>query len=136
MVATTIEGALRDWSWLFDPDGIDILDTSCLGDVIFKNQEGQTMVLDLAAGEVREFDTKEQEWYANQGTLITRLEREGLQLGPGKCYGMKPHSIFKSLEAENMYVATLPEYVSFMGYFHKQIEDLPDGTTVTLKVKQ
>ncbi len=34
----------------------------------------------------------------------------------------------------NVYVATLSEYVSFMGSFHEQIQDVPDGGTVILKV--
>lgn len=134
MVATTIQEALRDWSWLSNFDSIEVLRTTCLGDVIFKNSEGKELILVLVAGEIRDCDANERDWVANEGGLIARLELEGLKLGPGQCYGLKPYAIFKDYAAENMYVATLPEYVSFMGNFHEQTKDLPDGTKVRFKV--
>jgi hypothetical protein len=134
-MVSSLEEAFKDWSWLFDAGGAKILETSCIGDVVLRNSQGETLILDVVGGELRSYSETEKEMLENQDHLIAKLEAAGLKLEPGKCYGMKPTEIFKPFEAENMYVATLNEYVSFMGYFHGQIKDLPDGTTVRLKVK-
>jgi len=56
-------------------------------------------------------------------------------LTEGQCYGYKRQCVTGgSLEPDNVYVATMAEYISFMGDFHYQIKDIPDGTTVTLRV--
>ena len=133
-VAATIEEAMKEWEWLLSTDGIEIVNTSCLGDVIFIDGEGSLMILDVVAGQVRLFDLHEEEQIAGMPRLTSRLESEGLKLKEGQCYALKPHAIFKEYIAENLYVASLPEYVSFMGDFHRQIKDLPDGTKFRFKV--
>jgi hypothetical protein len=37
--------------------------------------------------------------------------------------------------AENLYVADLDEYVSFMGDLHQQISDVPNGGKVRIKIQ-
>jgi hypothetical protein len=132
----SVKKALADWSRLMKMDDVRILDTTCLGDVIFKNSEGNAFVLDVGAGEIRTYDAGERELVSEQNRLVSKFEQQGLKLGSGQCYGLKPNAIFKPYEAENIYVATLVEYVSFMGNFHHQIKDLPDGSPIRLRVIQ
>jgi hypothetical protein len=67
--------------------------------------------------------------------IASRYREAGLILGEGQCYGLKRQGVAGgSFRPENIYIATLAEYISFMGDFHRQIQDVPDGTTVTIKV--
>ncbi len=67
--------------------------------------------------------------------IAADYRKAGLILSDGTCYGYKRQLVTgATLEAENVYVATLPEYLSFMGSFHDQIKDVVDGETVTLNV--
>ena len=131
----TLREALKDWAWLGNFDVFEIVRTSCLGDVILHSEAGDEYILNVDGGELRVFDEKEKEILASQHNLIAKMEQHGLKLFPGKCYGLKPHAIFKAYDPENMYVATTSEYVSFMGNFYGQIKDLPDGTNARLVVK-
>jgi hypothetical protein len=132
----TLQDSLRDWSWLMPEREVRIVDISCLGDIIFETKQEERYILDVNAGEIRPFNDQEQKLMSGIGNIIKRFEAAGLKLGHNQCFGFKPHAIFKEYEPENMYVATLNEYVSFMGDFHRQIKGLPDGTAVELKVKQ
>lgn len=133
-MVSDLRDALKDWSWLKDPDELEIVGTTCLGDVILRDYSAVEFILDVVAGEIRAFDETEREVSAGERGFVARMESHGLKLGPGQCYGLKPYAIFKDYTPENIYVATMPEYVSFMGSFHKQIKDLPDGAQVRLKV--
>ncbi len=113
---------------------LEIVDTSCLGDVILRDKSGSEFVLVPACGEIRLLDDEERKLLSGLNEFIARMEIHGLKLGPGQCYGLKPYSIFKEYTPENMYVATMAEYVSFMGYFYGQTKDLPDGAKVKFKV--
>jgi hypothetical protein len=133
-MVTNLREALADWSWLRNTDELEIIDTTCLGDVILRDKADAELILDVGSGEIRPFDEKERELVSGQRAFIARMESHGLKLGQGQCYGLKPHFIFKDYEPGNMYVATTAEYVGFMGSFHGQINDLPNGATLRLKV--
>jgi hypothetical protein len=133
MVANLRE-ALGDWSWLKDMSDLEVTNTTCLGDVILRDASGSEFILNVNAAELRPFDEKEKELLSGQSEFISRMERHGLSLGPDQCYGMKPYDVFKSYDPEHMYVARLAEYVSYMGYFHCQIKDVPDGAAARLEV--
>jgi hypothetical protein len=74
------------------------------------------------------------EWFAEDD------EKAAAQLGivPGaaECVGFKMPLCFResSMTSDNMYVADLYEYVSFLGDIHRQMATLPDGTKVRLRV--
>jgi hypothetical protein len=136
MVAATIRDALADWSWLRNMDALEIVGTTCLGDVILRDSLDDELILDVGAGELRPYDAYEQNLVKNLGNLIARMEESGLKLEAGKCYGLKPHAIFQKYDPDNMYVATMAEYVSYMGWFHGEVKDLPDGAKVRLVVKE
>ena len=133
-VAAPLEEALRDWSWLFPIDGLEIVNSTCPGDVIFIDRKGTLQILDFVAGQVRLLDLQEEQQIAAMPNPIAELETQGLKIKEGQCYALKPYAIFKEFVAENLYVSPLPEYVGFMGDFHRQIKDLPDGTAFRFKV--
>ena len=132
--ATTLNEAMNDWRWHLPIDQIEIIDTDCLGSVIFRNADKALMILDVVSAEVRPYPRPEVDSLAGLSHLTVTLETQGLILGSGQCYGLKPHAIFKKYTSENLYVASLPEYISFMGAFHRQIKDLPDGAAIRFKV--
>jgi len=114
---------------------MEIVRTSCIGDVILKTPSGEEFILDVVGGELRRFDEYEKSLLQGEPNLIRKMEQHGLALSPGTCYGLKPHAIFEVHRPENVYVATTAEYVSFMGGFRNRIKDLPDGTSIRFKVK-
>lgn len=69
--------------------------------------------------------------------LAERGEQKGCSPAKGQCIGSKIPWVFKESGdmLENVYVADLYEYVSFMGDFHEQIKDVPNGGQVQLKVQ-
>ena len=133
-MVSNLREALKDWSWLKDTRELEIVSTTCLGNVILRDNTAAELILDVVAGEIRRFDDAERELLSGESGFVAHMESHGLKLGPGQCYGLKPYAIFKGYAPENAYVATLAEYVSFMGSFHRQTHDLPDGTQVRFEV--
>jgi len=133
-MVTDLRDALKDWSWLRNVDELEIIGTSCLGDVILRDSSGAELILQVVSGDIRPFDEVEREQLSGESTFIARMESHGLKLGPGQCYGLKPYAIFKEYTPENVYVATLAQYVGFMGSFHGQTKDLPNGAQVRFEV--
>jgi hypothetical protein len=134
-VTITLDDALNKWSWLHDMTGLEPVEIGPFGDVVFKQSNGTFNILNVNSAEFRTFtNSKEERELLCLPQLVADLESAGLHLRDGKCYGLKPLAIFKSYTPENMYVATAFEYISFMGDFYGQIKDLPDGTTLQIKV--
>lgn len=130
----------QDWRWLIDLDRYTLLAVSPFGDLFLKDETDALCLLDVNLGCV--------EYAAIEGTdpailfpiafddrIAAGYRDAGLMLSEGKCYGLKKQGVIGgSFEHENIYVATAMEYISFMGDFHYEIQDVPDGGTVTLKV--
>jgi hypothetical protein len=128
--------ALDDWSWLFIKGGKEIIDATPFGDLILRDPVAELYWLNVNAGRIARFlGTEEERTRIFDSRTAKELERQGLTIERNQCYALKPQAIFKAYTLENTYVATLSQYVSFMGDFHRQIKDLPDGTTVRAKVK-
>ena len=131
----TLREALKDWSWLRNLDDMEIVRTSCIGDVILRTASGEEFILDVVGGELRAYDEHEKYLLNGESNLMGRMEQHGLTLSPGTCYCLKPHAIFEVHKPDNVYVGTTSEYVSFLGDFHNRVKDLPDGTKVRFVVK-
>jgi hypothetical protein len=129
-----------DWKWLFDSDQFTLLEISPFGDLFMRDPTGALCLLDVNLGELQyaeiegtnpdllfpiAFDMSTANGYIKAGLLPV----------DGQCFGYKQQLVAGgSLESHNVYIATHSEYISFMGDFHRQIQDVPDGTTVDLKV--
>jgi Domain of unknown function (DUF1851) len=130
----------KDWRWLVDLDHQSLLAISPFGDLLLRDDTGEISLLDINLGVL--------EYAPTNGTdpaslfpiaFDDRIARDyraaGLFLQPGKCYGLKIACVTGgSFEIDNIYIASVAEYVSFLGDFHYQIKDIPDGTKVKLKV--
>jgi len=131
---------VKDWKWLADLSQFRVIAVSPFGDLLLQDKTGAVSLLDVNLGAL--------EAATEQGinpallfpiafddSVAAGYRKAGLVLSEGTCYGYKRQLVTgASLEAENVYVATLTEYISFMGSFHDQIKHVSDGETVTLKV--
>lgn len=66
---------------------------------------------------------------------VQKLMLKGIHLATGQCYGFKVPFVL-SASANEPYVADIYEYVPFLGDFHRQLQDVPDGEKVIVKVKR
>jgi hypothetical protein len=130
----------KDWKWFLDSDQYLLLEISPFGDLFMKDKTGAFCLLDINFGELV---------YANSAgddpTMLfpiafdLRIASLYIQTGllpvEGQCFGYKNPLVAQgSLEPDNVYVATLAEYVSFMGHLHESIQGVANGETVELKV--
>jgi len=130
----------KDWAWLTDLNEYQLLAVSPFGDLLLEDKTGVISLLDVNFGDLEPARTAGRDPIylfpiAFDDKIAADYRKAGLILSDGTCYGYKRQLVTgATLEAENVYVATLPEYLSFMGSFHDQIKDVVDGETVTLKV--
>jgi hypothetical protein len=130
----------KDWDWLVDLDQFTLIEVSPFGDLFMKDTTDAFCLLDINMGELQYAETAgispiELFPIAFDGRIAIDYIKAGLMPAEGQCFGYKVQLVTSgSLESSNVYVATLTEYISFMGEFHRQIQDIPDGTTVTIKV--
>ncbi len=129
-----------NWTWLLEPDQFTLISTSPFGDLFMKDGTGAYCLLDINMGELQYANTPGTNPalmfpYAFDMVIASEYINAGLLPVDGQCFGYKSQLVAGgTLRVENVYVATVSEYVSFMGDFHRQIRDVPDGTTVTIKV--
>ena len=137
---TDIKILAKDWSWLIDLDQFTLLEVSPFGDLFLKDSTGRFCLLDINFGELQYAERTGSDPAllfptAFDMVIVTAYLKAGLLPEDGQCYGYKEQLVTRgSLKPENVYLATTSQYISFMGDFHHQIKDLPDGTKVRLKV--
>jgi hypothetical protein len=133
---------LEDWAWLL-PKPHELFALNNFGDMFLRNEAGGIYFLSLATGQVNrlaessaEFqrlgaDKVNQEKWFLLG-LLTELERAGMKIASGQCFGFKkPPSLGGEIELSNIEVSSLYPYVSLMGQIHQQLNKLPPGTRIT-----
>jgi hypothetical protein len=127
---------LEDWRWLLDPGDYRLLAISPFGDLLLQDKTGTISLLGaLVAAAVQGTDPAVLFPIAFDSRIAAGYRANGLVLTDGECYGYKyPCVAGGSMELENVYVAKIAEYISFMGDFHHDIQDVADGETVTIKV--
>jgi hypothetical protein len=128
-----------DWEWLLDLRDFTLVCASPFGDLFLRDATGALGLLDINLG-VFEFagspgDDPIVLFPISFDDRLAKGYREaGLILGASQCYGLKRQGVAGgSFEPENIYVATMEEYIRFMGDFHRQIQEVPDGGTITIK---
>jgi hypothetical protein len=144
----SLDRLLRDWCWLCS-EQYQLVDINDFGDLFLRLPSGKVGMLDLQEGRlvdiapsVEEFDAARQlnsnhrDCYFDD--VSQQLQDRGLRLEEGKIFGYKTPLCFKESaeRSDNIYVADIYEYVSFMGTVHKQINDLPEGAKVRLVVEK
>jgi|ERR1700722_2465703 len=143
----SVERLLADWKWLA-PEEFSLVAVNSFGDLFLQDVRGAVNRLDITEGTVSavaassvEFqeaakDTvRKREWFLEE--LAEQAEQKGCSPGKGQCIGCKIPWVFKESKdmLDNIYVADLYEYLSFMGDLHEQIKDVPDGGQIRLKVQ-
>jgi hypothetical protein len=130
----------KDWRWLIDLDHQTLLAISPFGDLMLRDDTDEISLLDINLGILEYASTASKDPaslfpIAFDDQMARNYRAAGLFLSPGKCYGLKIQAVTGgSFEADNIYIASLKEYISFMGNFHYQIKDIPDGGRVKIKV--
>jgi len=131
---------VKDWHWLIEFDRLKLLAISPFGDLLLQDDTGALSLLDINLGKIEEATSDETDPAllfsdAFDDRLASSYRSAGLLLSPGQCYGYKRQCVLGGLyDVANVYIANQEEYINFMGDFHRQIKDIPDGTKVTLKV--
>ncbi len=140
------ERLLTQWRWLC-PQEVKLVAVSPFGDLFLAAPEGAVHRLDVSlakferiARSVSEFNEQAsdserlQDWFSED--VAAALFEEGFRPKKGQCLGYKTPIVFKEStgKAENIYIAELYEYVSFLGDMHCQIRNVPDGGKVRLVV--
>lgn len=129
-----------DWAWLIDLDAYDLIAISPFGDLLLKDRSDALCLLDINLG-VLEYTSEPGSDPATifpiafDDRIAADYRSAELFLKPGTCYGYKIQGVAGgAMEPDNVYIATLSDYVSFMGCFHEQIKDVEDGEAVQIKV--
>jgi hypothetical protein len=130
----------KDWRSLVELDQFTLLALSPFGDLFMRDMSDAYCLLDINMGELAYADQAGSDPailfpFAFDMRIAIRYIESGLLPVDGQCFGYKKQLVTGgSLEIENVYVATEAEYISFMGDFHRQIRDVPDGGTIRIKV--
>ena len=130
----------KDWRWLLDLNEYIFIEESPFGDLLLQDKTGAIGLLDINMGEflyagVPGIKPEELFPIAFDFRIAHGYIKSGILPAEGQCFGYKTQLVAGgSMELSNVYVATAKQYISFMGDFHHQIQDVPDGVTVTLKV--
>lgn len=135
------------WSWLV-PEPWEPILCSRIGGIFLRSKRGEVLWLDTAvalvdpiAATVDEFNETcrsnseiVHEWFGT--ALVDKLHSAGKVAGPGDCYGFTFLPVFAEgkYEPDNMFVAPIREVLIGNAKIHNQISDLPDGSSVQIKV--
>jgi hypothetical protein len=136
-----LEDLARDWRWLFDPAGFEVVAISPFGDLL-RDEAGAFRLLDLNFGEIVESLAEGDDPAvlfpeSFDGLLAARYRAAGIELREGQCYAFTTPVMAKqgSYEPGNVYAVSGAERISFIGDFHRQIKDIADGETMRIVVR-
>jgi hypothetical protein len=137
---------LQNWTWLL-PKEFSIWMVNRFGDLIIILDDGTVHLVDIGVGEMKkiadnrnDFEAKiDGEDNANDWLmipLVDQLVASRILLNENQCYGFKqPLILGGDYAINNVAVISVGDYYGGYGSIHKQIEGLPDGTAVQIKVQ-
>ena len=132
------------WAWLL-PDPVRILMQNAFGNMLVACHDGtlwRVIPEALTAKKIRDdknfLAAFEDEAFREDWLLEGVADAALAALGPlreGQCYAFKTWPIMGgAFTPDNMYVATMTEWLGVSGEVGKQIKDLPNGATITLDI--
>ena len=136
---------LASWSWLLPPK-FTLWLVNRFADLFLVLPDGTVHMLDVGAGTLTkladsrdDFGAKvDEDDNANQWLMIPLVDKmvaTGTVLGPGQCYGFKtPLVLGGDYTVENVGPLPVWDYLGACGSIHEQLQDVPDGSQVVLKV--
>lgn len=137
----------ESWGWTGISPAEVVLDNE-FGNLIIKDQSGtywrlcpEELYCSIVASSREEIDSllKDQDflhdWY--MAALVQRAKKRAGALLPGYKYCLKiPGPLGGEYDESNLASVSLLELVSVSGHLAKQIEDLPDGAQIELRVTE
>jgi hypothetical protein len=144
----SVEQLLAEWRWLC-PAPVSIIARTAFGDLFLREESGIVSKLDVSAGQLTVVaDTvdlflslaaspeKRKELFAEDDERAAA--RSGLVPSAIECIAFKIPLCFResSSALDNVYVAGLYKYVSYLGDIHRQIAEVQDGKKIRLRVTE
>jgi len=136
------ETILADWRWLIGPDKQPIL-LAAIGDAYLQDPaDGSVHLLDVGGGgleqiadSVEEFQQllRDREFVTDSfvPSTIVELRGEGKVLGTGQIYSyIKPPVLGGAYSTANIEPTDISVHFSILGQIHRQVKDLPEGTSI------
>jgi hypothetical protein len=137
----------KAWSWLV-PEPWSPIICSIVGGIFLEEPSGNVRWLDTGTGLVEQIagsrgDFEQtcrtasnlvDEWFLPP--LVGRLHAVGKKPREGECFGFKILPVFVEgkYDTENMIVLPVKEQFIGMAEVHRQLNDLPDGASVQVRV--
>ena len=133
---------LHDWTWLV-PTGATVWLMNRFAELVLVLEDGSVSYLETSVGALRTIARDRDEFivridqgnHANEWMMIPLVDQcvaAGITLDANQCYGfITPPTLGGQYEISNVERSDIAVYLSVMGQVHKQIEDLPDGTTIS-----
>jgi hypothetical protein len=137
--------ALAPWSWLL-PREFTLWLVNRFADLFLVLPDGTVHMLDVGAGTLTKIAESRDDFCnkigeddnANQWLMIPLVDRmvaAGVVLQLGQCYGFKtPPVLGGDYTIENAGPLPVWDYLGGYGSIHEQLQDVPDGSQVVLKV--
>ena len=135
----------ENWAWLV-PKQFTVWLMNRFGDLFLVFEDGTVHMMDVGRGTIEQvadsrdhFGNKiDEDNNANNWLmipLIDQLVKTGITLKEGRCYSYKQLPILGGdYTVENACVLPIKEHLEVCGSIHQQLQNIPDGTEVVIKV--
>ena len=136
---------LANWSWLL-PERFTAWIMNRFGDLFIVLDDGTVHMLDVGCGSLKkvaesrdEFAVKiDEDDNANEWLmipLVDRLVASGITLQAGQCYGFRqPPILGGGYSIDNVAVLSVDDYYGGYGSIHQQINNLPCGPQIAIRI--
>lgn len=134
---------VEDWRWLVGEQRLPILLTA-IGDAFLQDvSDGSVHLLSVGSGmteqvaaSVEEFKAllSEKEFVVENFVprIVVELRTLGQTLAPGQIYGYKvPPVLGGKYSTENLEPTDIRVHFSLLGQMHRQLQNVPEGTSIT-----
>ena len=132
---------LSDWEWLLEEPSNPVLLT-CFGDVFVQGASGKVYFIDTCGGKLVQVadDGAKFDGLLSDVPFVTQYlypnlhadyRESGMILEGTSCYSYKQAPVLGGAdELENVEVTDFSVHFSLMGQTHRQVKDLPEGTSI------
>ncbi len=136
---------LSEWSWLLLPE-LTVWLVNRFGDLFIVPPDATVQMLNVVVGTLTKVAENRDDFRAKIDVgdnaaewlmipMVDRMTAAGIRLEPGQCYGFKiPPILGGTFTVENVAPISIRDYLGAYGSIHKQLQGVPDGTRVILKV--
>ena len=130
-----------EWRWLV-PGQVNLLGISTFGELIIRDEMDQVFILDIHEGRLQKLTEAQDSFWDNPSlenifkeTELHELQSKGWKLRELECFTYTMPIVVKE-GPHKLCTMNVYEAVGFLGDFHRQVKDLPDGAKIQLKVTE